>query len=433
MGVVYKAIDVDLDRGVALKLIAPEYMQDETAVARFKTESRLAASLEHPNVLTVHEAGEDGEVLYIVSPLVRGTDLARLLQAEGALEPLRAITLVGQVASALDAAHARGLVHRDVKPSNVLIAAGDEHRPERAYLADFGVTKALDASSPGVTRTGQFVGTLDYSAPEQLEGGDVDARTDVYALGCVLHETLTGSVPYPRPGRAAVMYAHLHAPVPRLRDARPDLPRALDDALARALAKDPADRPASAGELADDARAALEPGRRRRFAAPAGLARGVDLRTRLVQAACAAIAVAIVAWLVAGPAPIDAVWLALLAAAGISLALFAEARQRATDVGRMAAEPAEALRAVLGDLLARSGWRATGPTRVEVSRPVSPLAVVALACCAIVPAVVYLRLNRRPQWVELSAARAVGGGATVVARSQGAAARAAAREALARD
>ena len=195
MGVVYRAVQVSLDRTVALKVIAPELAMDEEFRERFKHEARLAASIEHANVIPVYEAGERDGVLYLIMRYVPGTDLRALIDEEGALEPRRAARLVAQVAAALAAAHDRGLVHRDVKPGNVLIssAAGQEH----AYLTDFGIARDL-AATRGLTRTGAVVGTLDYIAPERLERPAGDARSDIYALGCVLYETLTGSVPFPR-------------------------------------------------------------------------------------------------------------------------------------------------------------------------------------------------------------------------------------------
>ena len=254
MGAVYRAQEVGLGRRVALKVIAPELAEGQRFRERFLHESRVAASLDHPHVVPIFNAGEDDGVLFLAMRYVEGTDLGKLLAAEGALEPGRAVGLLEQVAEALDAAHERGLVHRDVKPSNVLIAvaAGKEH----CYLADFGLTKRTGSLS-GVSAPGDVVGTLEYVAPEQITGDEVDGRADLYSLGCVLYESLTGQSPFPRATDVALLWAHVHEePVPPSK-ARPELPRALDTVFARALAKDPGRRYASAGELVAAARSAL--------------------------------------------------------------------------------------------------------------------------------------------------------------------------------
>ena len=208
MGVVYRAAQLALERPVAIKLIATERAQDPVFRARFERESRLAASIEHPNVIPVYEAGEDDGLLFIAMRLVEGTDLAQLLERVGVLEPLRTVRLIGQLAGALDAAHAHGLVHRDVKPANVLLT-----RDEHLYLTDFGVAKHIGAGE-GVTQAGQWVGTLDYLAPEQIRGDAVGASADIYALAGVLHDCLTGQVPYPRENDAAKLWAHVNAAPP---------------------------------------------------------------------------------------------------------------------------------------------------------------------------------------------------------------------------
>src|ERR671937_919907 len=246
--VVYRAEHVRLGRTAALKLLSPGLGEADFS-DRFLRESRLAASLDHPNIVPVYDAGEEDGLLYIAMACVEGTDLKTLINEEGALPLRRAVHILGQIASALDAAHARGLVHRDVKPANILVGPED-----RAYLSDFGAVKEL--ASAGMTRTGAFVGTIEYCAPEQIEGGDVDARTDVYALGCVLYEALTGEPPFHRPSEVAVLNAHLHAPPPQLSKAAPDLPRALDPVIAKALAKSPLDRYATCGDLVEAAKAA---------------------------------------------------------------------------------------------------------------------------------------------------------------------------------
>jgi serine/threonine protein kinase len=185
MGVVYRATDLTLDRPVALKLISEEFARDESFRARFKRESRLAASIRHPNVITVFHAGEEGGLLYITTEFIEGTDLKTMIAERGSLEPRVAADITLQIASALDAAHAKGLVHRDVKPANVLIGAEDGGL--HAYLTDFGLTKST-ASQSAMTETGLFIGTIDYASPEQISGQPVDGRTDIYSLGCVLFE-----------------------------------------------------------------------------------------------------------------------------------------------------------------------------------------------------------------------------------------------------
>jgi YVTN family beta-propeller protein len=257
MSVVYLAEDLHLGRKVALKLLAPELAQDEKFRERFVRESRLAASLEHPNIVTVFEARETDGLLYIAMRLVAGTDLKTLIGREAPLDPERTISILSQVAAALDTAHAEGLIHRDVKPGNILITPRSASAPtDRVYLSDFGLTKRATSDS-GITATGQFVGTLDYAAPEQFEGKPVDGRADGYSLGCVLYECLTGEVPYARENQAALVYAHLQAPVPKVTAKRPELPFAIDLVVARAMAKRAEDRYQSAGELASAAAAAL--------------------------------------------------------------------------------------------------------------------------------------------------------------------------------
>ncbi|HYI19534.1 MAG TPA: protein kinase [Solirubrobacteraceae bacterium] len=255
MGVVYRATQLGLDRPVALKVIASELADNVDFRNRFKSESQLAASIDHPNVVPVYEAGEADGVLYLAMRFVEGTDLRSLVDASGGgLTPERAVRIVWQVGAALDAAHRRGLVHRDVKPPNVLIAQeGEEH----AYLTDFGLTKHA-ASAGGITRTGQFVGTPDFSAPEQIRGEQADARADVYALGCVLFHALTGRVPFPRDSELAKMYAHLSDPAPAASPLNPAVPAALDAVVGTAMAKEPPERYASAGDLARAAWAALQ-------------------------------------------------------------------------------------------------------------------------------------------------------------------------------
>jgi Protein kinase domain len=255
MGVVYRATQLKLDRPVALKLISADLAEDSEFRERFRRESKIAARIEHPNVIPVYEADEADGRLFIAMRLIEGSDLATMLRSSGPLEPERAIHILRQVAGALDAAHRHGIVHRDVKPANVLMA--DEDGTDHAYLTDFGLTKQV-GSSTGFTRTGMWVGTLDYIAPEQITGDAVDARADVYALGCVLFQALTGEVPFPRGEDAAKLYAHVHQSPPLLNEVRPDLPERLTPVLQRAMAKDPDERHPSAGDLARAAAAALE-------------------------------------------------------------------------------------------------------------------------------------------------------------------------------
>ena len=251
MGVVYQAEHVHLQRVVALKLLTPDLSGNEDFRARFLRESRIAAALEHPSVVTVYDAGDVNGVLYIAMRFVRGTDLSQVLAARGPLAPSETLMILGQVASALDAAHGQDLVHRDVKPANVMIEG------ERCYLTDFGLTKRVSSDSMALTSAGQFLGTVDYVAPEQVEGGDCDGRADGYALGCVLYECLTGSRPYPRDAQVAILFAHLREPPPRPTELRPDLPAAIDGVLARAMAKRKEDRFATCGAMVDAARDAL--------------------------------------------------------------------------------------------------------------------------------------------------------------------------------
>ena len=236
MGIVYRAYDLRLRRVVALKLVTPELALDERFRQRFARETELAMSLEHPNVVPIYDAGDMNGRLYLAMRLVAGTDLRRLLRAEGALEPSRALAICGQLAGALDAAHANGLVHRDVKPSNVLL---DES--EHVYLADFGLTRRTDEQG-AQAGDGRSIGTPAYLAPEQIEGKPVDGRADVYALGCLLFECLTGAPPYAGGSRLAVAWGHLEEEPPSVSGRNSELPQTLDPVLSKALAKEPDDR-----------------------------------------------------------------------------------------------------------------------------------------------------------------------------------------------
>jgi DNA-binding beta-propeller fold protein YncE len=254
MGRVYRATQLGLNRQVALKLIMPELATEPDFRARFERESRLTASIEHPNVIPVYEAGDADGQLFIAMRWVEGTDLRSVILTEGRLDAERAIGIVEQVAAALDAAHSGGLVHRDVKPANVMLTRA--HGQEHVYLTDFGLTKRA-GSGTALTRTGAFVGTPDYMPPEQIKGERADARTDVYALGCLLFHALTGRAPYDRDTEVAKMYAQLHDEPPSVAEAVPGTPIALDRVIARALAKDADERYLSAGDLGRAARAAL--------------------------------------------------------------------------------------------------------------------------------------------------------------------------------
>src|SRR3954463_10322622 len=248
MGVVYRVTDLRLNRLVALKVITPALSADEDFRRRFQRESQLAASVRQQNVVTIYQAGEADGLLFVTMELVHGSDLRGLIGERGRLDLPTASAIVTQVAAALDAAHASGLVHRDVKPANVLI---DGSSPLHVYLTDFGLTKRT-SSQTGITKTGLFVGTIDYAAPEQIKGWPVDARADVYALGCMLFEMLAGKPPFRRENEDATMYAHTSDPPPPL-----GVSPALDAVVARALAKEPDQRYPSAGDFARAVAAAV--------------------------------------------------------------------------------------------------------------------------------------------------------------------------------
>jgi serine/threonine-protein kinase len=261
MGVVYLADDPRLRRHVALKVISPELAGSPEFRERFLRETHVAASLEHPNIVPIHDAGETDGVLYLVMRHVEGTDLRELLREHGSLDPGRALALLAQVASALDAAHARGLVHRDVKPGNILVAEG-----EHAYIADFGLSEQMAQLEGGVEK--RFTGSVAYVAPEQIDGAPVDGRADEYSLACVLFECLGGEPPFQRESPLAVLWAHLDDEPPALTERRPELAAGADAVVAKALAKEPDDRYPTCRELVEAAGAALglaqPPARRRR-------------------------------------------------------------------------------------------------------------------------------------------------------------------------
>ena len=247
MGVVYRAEELALQRPVALKLILPGHSEDERVRERFRRESKVAAAIDHQNVIPIFDAGEQQSVMYIMMRLVDGVDLRAVIESEGALAPVRAARIVRQVGAALDAAHAHGILHRDVKPSNVLLA-----RRDHAYLTDFGLAKP-ESSIDALTRHGTVVARVDYVAPEQLLGQQVDARADVYALGCVLFEAITGVEPFQRAVAEAGLLARLEAPPPSPRSVRPDLPAEFDEVVRRAMARDPDERYPSGGDLGEAA------------------------------------------------------------------------------------------------------------------------------------------------------------------------------------
>jgi tRNA A-37 threonylcarbamoyl transferase component Bud32 len=258
MAVVYGAYDDHLDRRVALKVLAPDLARDEEFRARFIQESRIAAATEHPNIIPVFSAGEADGVLYIAMRYIPDGDVRSLIDRVGPLPPARACALVAQAASALDAAHARGLVHRDVKPTNMLLEISPRtSRPDHLYLSDFGLAKPSAAS--GLTATGQFFGTVDYVAPEQIQGEPLDGRTDQYALACTAFEMLSGFPPFQRENGMAVISAQLSEPPPSLSARMPGLPAAVDQVIAKALAKSPADRYERCLDFAEALQAACLP------------------------------------------------------------------------------------------------------------------------------------------------------------------------------
>jgi hypothetical protein len=310
MSVVYRAENVRLGNKVALKLLAEALAEDESFRERFVRESRTAASLNHPNIVPIYDAGDWEGVLYIAMRWVDG-DLKAHLRREGPLAPDHAIAVAAQVGSALDVAHARGLLHRDVKPANILLEPGEPGAPPIAYLADFGLTKHLESRS-GITASGQFVGTIDYMSPEQIEGREVDARTDIYSLGCVIFESLAGATPFRRETEVAVLWAHMREDPPPLSELRSDLPRELDDVLAKAMAKAPEERYATCRDLVADLRRALgvaavetyadrtvaEPERRPKSAARTGIQPRRRARPRWVVPVAAVVAAVLVGALV---------------------------------------------------------------------------------------------------------------------------------------
>ncbi len=260
MGVVYRATHLRLRRPVALKVLPPTLAADQDYRRRFEREAAIAASLEHPNVVPIYDAGHANGILYLSMRFVDGEDLGAVLRREGPLSVERVCAVLAPVAEALDAVHEAGLVHRDVKPGNILIARTSRPRGgEHVYLCDFGIAKGATTAGSDITSAGQIIGTLQYSSPEQIEGKWLDGRSDQYGLACLVFRSLTGQVPYPRPETAAVLYAHLAADPPRPSRHRRELPAAVDDAVARATAKQPDRRFPSCAAFIAALRAAAEP------------------------------------------------------------------------------------------------------------------------------------------------------------------------------
>jgi serine/threonine protein kinase len=270
MSVVYRATHSRLGTPVALKALAPELSSDDAFRERFLREAKMAAGIDHPNVIPIYDTGLHEDSLYIIMRFVGGGDLKALLTTSGPLSLERAIALLTPVARALDTAHAHGLVHRDVKPANILLQRSPSGEVEHVYLSDFGVMKHTSSIS-GLTQTGALVGTIDYMAPEQIEGHDVSAQTDIYALGCLFYQAITGRVPHQRESEAAALWAHMREEVEPASRVRPELPSAIDDVIARALAKNPAARFVTCEEFIRACNAAAAEPAQRRPATPEDL------------------------------------------------------------------------------------------------------------------------------------------------------------------
>jgi serine/threonine protein kinase len=249
MGEVWRAFDTATERVVALKVLPANFADDRVFQTRFRREARAAAGLDEPHVVPIHDFGEIDGRLYVTMRLIKGCELQQLLRA-GPLPPARAVGIIEQIASALHAAHEIGLVHRDVKPSNILVTDDDF-----AYLIDFGIARA--AGETGLTSTGTTIGTWAYMAPERFQHGTADARADIYALACVLHESLTGQPPFPVNTMEQIAVAHMLQPVPRPSELRDGVPAEMDQVIATGMAKDPDQRYQTAKDLAQAARAAM--------------------------------------------------------------------------------------------------------------------------------------------------------------------------------
>ncbi len=288
MGVVYEATQISLNRTVALKVLAPHLSQDITFRERFQREGQIQAGIDHDHIVTVYDSGDSDHGFFIAMRLIRGPNLKDMIVSRE-LDPGRTLRILSPIASALDTAHAAGLIHRDVKPQNVLVGGRDQ-----AFLADFGLTKGTGEKS--LTKTGQFVGTFDYVSPEQIKGERATTKSDVYALAAVLYECFTGVVPFPKDSEAAVLYAHMADDPPKITEHRPELPASLDAVIAAGMAKDPDDRQPSAGELLLDTNRAFTRRMRAAFTPPGPLETPqetgirqaeVDVSTREAEAAAA--------------------------------------------------------------------------------------------------------------------------------------------------
>ena len=268
MGVVYEATQLSLNRTVALKILAPHLSDDVLFRERFRREGEIQAGIDHAHIVTVHEAGETDHGFFIAMRLIRGPNLKNMIVARE-LDPARTLRILGPIAEALDTAHDAGLIHRDVKPQNILVGGRDQ-----GFLADFGLTKASGDES--LTKTGQFVGTFDYISPEQIKGERATAKSDVYALAAVLYECFTGVVPYPKESDAATLYAHVSDPPPRVTEQRPELPEGLDEVIATGMAKDPAERYASASDLLRETNEGFSRRMRATLVAPAPIEQSLE-------------------------------------------------------------------------------------------------------------------------------------------------------------
>ena len=375
MAVVFRAFDERLGRQVALKMMAPALAADEAFRHRFIRESRAAATVDDPHIIPVHEAGESGGVLFIAMRYVPGGDVRSLLHREGPLPPDRAAAIISPVASALDAAHAAGLVHRDVKPANMLLDVRPG-RPDHVYLSDFGLSKGA-LSSVGLTGAGELLGTPNYIAPEQIEGKPVDGRADQYALACAAFEMLAGQAPFQRDDATAMIWAHMSAPPSSLTSLRPELPAAVDEVFARALAKAPAARYARCADFAEGLRKAF--GLPPYYSGPAAPS---------VPAAAADHPATEVAWPASAGAADMAVPGSVAAAAGPGAGTADGAVPRVADEQVLTATATVAT-------VPRSGART--PQHVRAGRPLrGTLALAAAVTAAVVVAVVVLLNTRHP-------------------------------------